>query len=86
MGFCEQVHDRLAIQQTKVDIRSVIPGYINYRYKDGVIPGHTKVSFKEYGILTIHSIIAKNSLILMHKIKHHSTYTSPRISKKSHAR
>ncbi len=54
-------------------LRAVIPGYINYRYQDGAIPGHTKASFKEYGILTIHSIIVKNALILMHKIKQFST-------------
>ena len=50
-----------------------MPGYINYNYRDGNLPTHTKASFKEFGILTIHGIIAKNALIFMHKIKHFPT-------------
>ncbi len=72
-GFAARSRIDSLFSKQKMGIRAVIPGYINYRYKDGVIPGHTKASFKEYGILTIHSIIAKNALILMHKIKHIST-------------
>ena len=48
----------------------VMPGFVNYFYKDGQLPSHTRNSFKEYNILTIHGIIVKNALILMHKIKH----------------
>ena len=47
-----------------------MPGYINYNYRNGNLPTHTKTSFKEFGILTIHGIIAKNTLTFMHKIKH----------------
>ncbi len=50
-----------------------MPGYINYIYRDGIIPTHTKASFKEFGILTVHGIIAKNILMFMHKIKHFPT-------------
>ena len=45
------------------------PGYVNYFYKDGQLPAHTKDSFKEYEILTIHGVIVRNALVLMHKIK-----------------
>ena len=47
-----------------------MPGYINYNYKDGAIPTHTKTSFFNYSILTVHSIIVKNALLLMHKVNH----------------
>ena len=47
-----------------------MPGYINYKFKDGVIPTHTKTSFFNYSILTVHSIIVKNALLLMHKLNH----------------
>ena len=51
-------HSPLLIAQidlpTKKGIRAVIPGFINYRYKDGVIPGHTKSYFHKCKILTVH--------------------------------
>ncbi len=50
-----------------------MPGYINYVYREGIIPTHTKASFKEYGILTVHGVIVKNALVFMHKIKHFPT-------------
>ena len=35
-----------------------MPGYVNYYYnKDGKLPGHTKATFKEYEILTVHGVI-----------------------------
>ncbi|MCP4492114.1 MAG: hypothetical protein GY820_33125 [Gammaproteobacteria bacterium] len=54
----------------KKGLRAVMPGYINYNYRDGNLPTHTKASFKEFGILTIHGIIARNALVFMHKIRH----------------
>ena len=47
-----------------------MPGYVNYFYKDGQLPAHTRDSFKEYGILTIHGIIVKYALVLMHRVKY----------------
>ena len=38
--------------------------------KDGTLPTHTKKYFEEYGILTVHGIIMKNALLLMHRIKY----------------
>ena len=48
----------------------IMPGFVNYFYKDGQLPSHTRDRFKEYNILTVHGIIVKNALILMHRIKH----------------
>ena len=45
-----------------------MPGYVNYYYKDGKLPDHTKATFKEYEILTVHGVIIKNALTLMHKL------------------
>ena len=39
-----------------------MPGYVNYYYKDGKLPDHTKATFKEYEILTVHGVIIKNAL------------------------
>ena len=56
-----------------------MPGYINYRYNDGELPAHTKQSFKEYNILTIHGIIIKNALLFMHKTMHFPNLLPPSI-------
>jgi hypothetical protein len=70
-GFtCKSKIDTLFSKQ-KSGLRAVIPGHINYRYRDGEIPGHTKTSFKEYGILTVQGIIAKNALTLLYRINQH---------------
>ena len=48
----------------------VMPGNVNYFYRNGQLPAHTKNSFNEFGILTIHGIIACNAMILMHRLKY----------------
>ena len=50
-------------------LRAVIPGFVNYWYKNGIPPAHTKSHFKEHNILTVHGIIVKNTLIYMHKLR-----------------
>ena len=52
----------------KKGLRSVIPGYVRYFYKNGVMPTGTKSFFKKYNILTVQSVIAKNTLLYMIKI------------------
>jgi hypothetical protein len=70
-GFtCKSRIDTLFSKQ-KSRPRAVIPDIINYRYRDTEIPGHTKTSFKEYGILTVQGIIAKNALTLLYRINQH---------------
>ena len=56
------------LSKQKKGLRAVIPGFINYKYRDGNIPGHTKTFFTEYKILTIQNIITFNALIFMCKI------------------
>ena len=51
-------------------IRAIMPGYINYYYRDGENPTHTKEFFNEHEILTVHNIILKNILIFMNKFYH----------------
>ena len=51
-------------------MRMVMPGFVNYFYKDGLLPSHTRSTFEKHKILTIHGLMVKNALILMHKIKH----------------
>ena len=68
-GFaCKSHIDSLFVKQKK-GMRAVVPGFINYRYRDGIIPGHTKIHFKEYNILTVHGIIVSNTLIFLHKVR-----------------
>ena len=69
-GFASKSHIESLFTKQKAGVRAVMPGFINYWYKDGKVPTHTKSSFRDFNILTIHNIIAKNALILMHKINH----------------
>ena len=62
-------------------MRAVIPGFINYKYKDGKIPGHTKSKFSDYKILTIHNIIAFNAYLLLHKIHNYPSLIPQSIRK-----
>ncbi len=47
-----------------------MPGYVNYYYKHGELPQSTKKFFNENNILTVHGVIAKNALTLLHRIKY----------------
>ena len=58
--------DSLFTAQKKY-MRSVIPGFINYRHRSD---GHTKSYFTKYDILTIQNVIVLNALAFMHKAKH----------------
>ena len=61
--------DSLFTAQKKY-MRSVIPGFINYKHRsDGTLPGHTKSYFTKYDILTIQNVIVLNALALMHKAR-----------------
>ena len=69
-GFSSKSNIQSVFGMQKKGIRAIVPGYINYRYRDGILPGHTKPHFKEFRILTLHGIIAVNALTLIHKIRH----------------
>ena len=68
-GFASKSHIESLFAKQKQGVRMVMPGYVNYFYKDGQLPAHTKDSFKEYEILTIHGVIVRNALVLMQNQK-----------------
>ena len=37
----------------KKALRTVMPGYVQYYYEDGITLAHTKPVFKEYKVLTV---------------------------------
>ena len=49
-------------------MKAVMPGHMNYIYKDGIFPSGTKSSFNSLSILTVHGIIASNTANFMNKI------------------
>ena len=69
-GFAAKSLIESLFSKQKQGMRAIIPGFINYRYNDGTLPTHTKKYFDEYGILTVHGIIIKNALTLMHRMKY----------------
>ena len=52
----------------KKAIRSIIPGYVNHYYNNGICPTHTKPAFTDFKILTVHNVILKNMLIFLNRI------------------
>ena len=69
-GFaCKSLIDSIFVKQKKA-MRAVMPGFVRYYYKDGELPSGTKTSFKNYGILTVHGIIAKATIQFMYKYHH----------------
>ena len=68
-GFSAKSNIESIFASQKKGLRAVMPGYVNYFYKEGEPPAHTKSSFNSMKIHTIHSIIIKNALLTMHKIK-----------------
>ena len=67
-GFAAKCHIDSLFTSQKKGLRATVPGHINLFYKEGVLPTHTKPFFKEHKILTVHNIIATNTLLFMHKI------------------
>ena len=69
MVFLLQIEVRTLMQYSpsKNGMRAVIPGFIYYNFKDGLLPGHTKPAFNEYKILTAHNIIALNDFLFVEK-------------------
>ena len=44
-----------------------MPGWINYYYKDGVCPSHTKPGFTDLKIPTVHNITLENIMLFLNK-------------------
>ena len=58
---CKSNIDSLFIIQKKA-MRATMPGHVNYYYKDGKLPTHTKPGFTSLSVLTVHNVILKNML------------------------
>ena len=69
-GFASKSLIESLFSKQKQGIRAIMPGFINYFYREGILPRHTKIFFDEHEILTVHGLIVLNSIILLHKIKH----------------
>ncbi len=67
-GFASRAHINSLFMGQKKGLRAALPGNVNYFYKDGNVPTHTKESFNNLKILIIHNIIATNALTFMHKV------------------
>ena len=67
-GFATKSHIESLFR--KKGMRAIMPGYVNDWYDDGKLPAHTKTSFKEHEILTVHGIITMDTLIFLHKVSH----------------
>ena len=50
-------------------MRAIVPGFINYKYREGIIPGYTKQYFNKFKIFTVHGIITLNTLLFLHKVR-----------------
>jgi len=83
-GFTSKTKIECLFRQQKKGIRAVMPGFVNYFYKDGTPPTGTKSFFSNYSILTIHSIILSNSLIFMNKIFYFPNQLPPPVAKTIH--
>ncbi len=67
-GFAAKSNIDSLFTGQKKGLRAAMPGYVNYFYKDGVTPSHTKQSFNDMKILTVHNVIATNALTFIHKV------------------
>ena len=64
---CKSNIDTLFTTQKKA-VRGVMPGLVNYYFKDGALPTHTKQAFSKYNILTVHNIVLNNMLLYIYKV------------------
>ena len=69
-GFTAKSNIESLFRIQKKGIRAIVPGFINYKYRDGKLPGHTKPYFNEYKILAVHGVIVANALLFIHKIRY----------------
>ena len=69
-GFAAKSHIDSIFRKQKSGIRAVMEGFVNFKYRDGEIPTHTKSTFNEMSVLTVQNLILKNALIFMHKVRY----------------
>ena len=69
-GFTCKSNIEALFSKQKKGLRAVIPGFINYRYREGETAGHTKSAFSDYNVLTVQGIITLNTLLFIRKVRH----------------
>ena len=69
-GFTAKSNIESLFRIQKKGIRAIVPGFINYKYRDGELPGHTKPYFNEYKLLGVHGVIVTNALLFIYKIRY----------------
>ena len=67
-GFASKSHIDSLFRKQKKGIRAIVPGFINHKYREGELPGHTKPYFEECKILAAQGLIIANALLFMCKI------------------
>ena len=78
-GFSCKSNIEAIFSKQKKGLRAVIPGYINYFFRDGILPGHTKSAFNEYQILTVQNTIAFNALLIIERMRSFPSSLPPSI-------
>ena len=78
-GFSAKSNIESLFAGQKKGIRTVMPGFKNFFFKDGITPAHTKPGFTKYNILSVHGVVVKNALIFMHKVKYLPSILPPSI-------
>ena len=69
-GFSAKSNIDMLFTKQKKGLRAVVPGFVNYHYKDGKMPDHTKPFFAKHNILTVQGVIVLNALLFLHKVRH----------------
>ena len=78
-GFAAKSHIESLFSAQKKAMRAIMHGYVNYFYDDGLLPASTRSSFNDHNILTVHNIIIKNAITLMHRVMHFPDSLPPSI-------
>ena len=66
-GFSAKSNIEKLFCAQKKGMRAIVPGFIKYKYREGIIPGHTKQYFNKFKIFTVHGIITLNTLLFYTK-------------------
>ena len=67
-GFSSKSNIESLFTNQKKGMRAVMPGHVNFYYRNGVKPTHTKPFFNQFNVLTVQGIIVKYALVFMNKV------------------
>ena len=75
MGLCCKITIPSSVNKS-LEFAQPMAGFVNFKYRDGIIPTHTKSSFNCMKVLTVQDFIAKNALLFYAQDKILSKFTS----------